>query len=421
MKRPKGRGPETSDRLSFSVLLFSQLVSTAGFTFVIPFMPLYVSQLGVEGYEAAAVWAGLVNGASGLTMALAAPFWGRLADRLGRKAMLVRATLAGSVVLCLMGFVTSPWQLLLLRLLQGTLTGTTPAATALVGSNSPSEKVGTRLGTLQMVVFLAAGIGPAMGGVFADTAGIRNSFFVTSALLALSGAMVLLGVREEDTPREGSPKEVSEGGTSRKEDTSREEDAVPISYRRLVPGMLALFVAQSTIASMAVVLPGFLASLPGTMVHISSRAGWMVGSAALAAALGSVLAGKLASRFGPRPVIGFCLALAGLAALPQAWVGGVTELWVLLVATSLFLGGVIPTANLTIRDGAPRGRRGAAFGAASSALALGFSAGPVGGGLLVATLGFRVAFVVPAVLLLGLSLTLTMLRVAGRFPTEDRE
>jgi hypothetical protein len=95
--RPKGERPAMLGRLSFVLLLVSQLIATMGFTFVMPFTPLYVQELGVEDAGRAAAWAGFVNGATGLTMALAAPLWGRLADRTGRKLMLLRATLAGSV------------------------------------------------------------------------------------------------------------------------------------------------------------------------------------------------------------------------------------------------------------------------------------------------------------------------------------
>ncbi len=111
--------PSAGGRLPFVVLLFSQLAATTGFMFVIPFMPLYVEQLGVEDPGHAAAWAGLLDAAPAVTMALAAPLWGRLGDRVGQKKMLLRATLAGSVMLGLMGLVTGPWQLLLLRLLQG--------------------------------------------------------------------------------------------------------------------------------------------------------------------------------------------------------------------------------------------------------------------------------------------------------------
>ena len=140
------------DRLSFGTLLVSQLLATTAFMFVVPFMPLYVQQLGVEDAGNAAAWAGLINGASGASMAVVAPLWGRISDRLGRKLMLLRATLAAAVVVGSMGFVATPWQLLGLRLLQGTLTGTVPAATALVASTSPSERAGWRLGALQTVI-----------------------------------------------------------------------------------------------------------------------------------------------------------------------------------------------------------------------------------------------------------------------------
>src|SRR5918997_4366430 len=183
-------------RLSFSVLLISQLLATTAFMFVVPFMPLYVQQLGVPDAETAAAWAGFIKGASGATMALVAPLWGRLSDRLGRKLMLLRATLAAVVVVGSMGFVAGPWQLLGLRLLQGTLTGTVPAATALVASTAPEEKAGWRLGALQTVIFVAAGVGPALGGISADATGLRASFFVASALLAVSAVLILFGVRE---------------------------------------------------------------------------------------------------------------------------------------------------------------------------------------------------------------------------------
>jgi DHA1 family multidrug resistance protein-like MFS transporter len=181
---------------SFLVLLASQLLGTTAFMFVVPFMPLYVQALGVEDVGHAAAWAGVINGASGATMALVAPLWGRLSDRMGRKLMLLRATFAAVVVVGSMAFVTGPWQLLVLRLLQGTLTGTVPAATSLVAATAPAEKAGWRLGALQTVIFVAAGVGPALGGISADSAGLRTSFFVASALLAVSATLVLFGVKE---------------------------------------------------------------------------------------------------------------------------------------------------------------------------------------------------------------------------------
>jgi MFS transporter, DHA1 family, multidrug resistance protein len=165
--------------LSFGILLVSQLAATSGFMFVMPFMPLYVQQLGVESAGDAAAWAGLLDTATAATMALAAPLWGRLADRLGPKSMLVRASFAGALVVGLMSLAASPWQLLALRLVQGTLTGTVAAATVLVSATAPQGRAGQRLGTLQMIIFVAAALGPFMGGLFAELVGIRASFGVT--------------------------------------------------------------------------------------------------------------------------------------------------------------------------------------------------------------------------------------------------
>src|SRR4028119_555424 len=127
------RSPEEGTG-SFLVLLASQLLGTTAFMFVVPFMPLYVQALGVEDVGHAAAWAGVINGASGATMALVAPLWGRLSDRMGRKLMLLRATFAAVVVVGSMAFVTGPWQLLVLRLLQGTLPGTRRAPRAVAAA-----------------------------------------------------------------------------------------------------------------------------------------------------------------------------------------------------------------------------------------------------------------------------------------------
>ena len=392
------KGSGVMDRLSFGTLLVSQLLATTAFMFVVPFMPLYVQHLGVHDMGRAAAWAGLINGASGASMAIVAPLWGRLSDRLGRKVMLLRATLAAAVVVGSMGFVSGPWQLLGLRLLQGTLTGTVPAATALVATTSPSERAGWRLGALQTIIFIAAGVGPALGGISADLAGLRTSFFVASALLAVSGTLVLFGVAENRPGRDEVEEAEREEGTG--------PQRAPMPYGLLIPGLLVLFSVHVAITSAGVALPGFIRVLSGSASHVATRAGWIIGTGALVASLGSLLGGRLAGRFGTRRVLIGALALAGLAAIPQALVTSVPELWALRLSMSLFLGCAIPVANLSIKEAAPPERQGSAFGIASSATSTGFAVGPIGGGMLASGLGFWAAFLVPGAALLTLAAAL---------------
>ncbi|MCA3747772.1 MAG: MFS transporter [Rubrobacter sp.] len=358
-------------------------------TFVMPFMPLYVQQLGVEDPGRAAAWAGLLNTATAATMALAAPLWGRLADRFGPKPMLLRATLAGAAVVGVMGLAASPWHLLGLRLLQGTLTGTVAAATLLVAATAPAGKAGQRLGTLQTVIFTAAAAGPFLGGTFADLVGIRASFGVTSGLLAVSGALILLGVDGARAPSgaEEEPREERAGG------------AVP--WLGLVPVLVALFVVQASNTGVAPALPGFIAELMEEPSGVASLAGQILGAGALAAALGSSVGGRLAQRLGARTVIFCSLVLGGLAFLPQAAVQSVAALWALRIAASFFIGAVVPVANLAVRQAVPPERQGRAFGVAASVTSVAFGVGPLGGGLLASAFGFEAAFLVPGVLLLA--------------------
>jgi DHA1 family multidrug resistance protein-like MFS transporter len=374
-------------------LLVSQLAATTGFMFVIPFLPLYVQRLGVEDAGHAAAWAGLLNTATAVTMALAAPLWGKLGDRYGQKKMLLRATLAGSMMLGLMGLVTSPWQLLLLRLLQGSLTGTVAAATVLVSATAPPEKASSRLGALQTFIFFASAAGPFAGGVFADLVGIRASFGVTAALLAASGLMVLFGVREDEP-----------FGSDAGEDSASGDGTLP--GWRLFPGVLALFVVHLSITAVHPVLPGFLETIMEEPVRVASLAGQILGAGALAAALGSLVGGHVATRAGVWATVVGALSVAGLASLPQAAVSSVSELFVLRLVTDFALGMVIPVANLAVRSAVTPERQGAAFGVAASATSAAFGLGPLGGGLLAASFGFGVPFLVPGVLLLAASAAL---------------
>ena len=377
-------------RLSFVVLLVSQLAATMGFTFVLPFMPIYVQDLGVQDAGSAAAWAGVINSSTAVTMALAAPLWGRLGDRVGLKPMLLRATVAGSIVIGLMGLVGSPWQLLALKTLQGCLTGTVAAATVLVSATAPAKRAGARLGTLQMVIFLAAAAGPFFGGAFADLVGIRASFGITAALLAASAGLISIWVKEERYS----------GETENEESVAAEG---PLPYRRLAPSLLALFVVQLTIMSAAPALPGFLSSLMDEPVRVATLAGWVIATGAVAASLGSVVGGKLAARFGARKVIIWTLLLAGISALPQAEVNSVAMLWALRLLTGLFVGTAIPVANLAIRGSVHSGRQGEAFGVAGTATSAGNAVGPLAGGLLASWLGFGAPFLVPGVCLVAVS------------------
>ncbi len=157
----------------------------AAFSLVMPFLPLYVEQLGVTGHSALNMWSGLVFSITFLFSAIASPFWGGLADRKGRKIMLLRSALGMAIIMALMGMAQNVWQFLILRALLGLLGGFIPNANALIATQIPRHKSGWALGTLSTGGVSGALLGPLAGGLLADSYGLRPVFFITASVLFL--------------------------------------------------------------------------------------------------------------------------------------------------------------------------------------------------------------------------------------------
>jgi DHA1 family multidrug resistance protein-like MFS transporter len=192
--------PSVSWQRTLWVIWFAEFTAIIGFSSVLPILPFYVQKLGVTSPDAVKFWTGMIFSAHAVTMAVMAPIWGSLADRYGRKPMVERAMFGGAVVIGLMSLARTAPQLTALRAFQGMLTGTVAAATTLVVSVAPRERVGYALGLLQMAVYTGHSVGPLLGGFIADQLGFRATFWITSGLLLCGGLTVTLLVRENFTP-----------------------------------------------------------------------------------------------------------------------------------------------------------------------------------------------------------------------------
>ena len=156
-------------------------VAFVGFQFFSPFLPLYVWELGVTDPGRIALWSGVLAAVTPAVSGFLAPLFGRLADRFGRKLMLIRSLVGFTVIIAAMGLVTSVEQLFAARVLQGLFAGFTPMAMAVASVSAPREKVPTAIGMVQSAQLLSAAVGPAAGGYVASHFGIRYAFFVTAA------------------------------------------------------------------------------------------------------------------------------------------------------------------------------------------------------------------------------------------------
>src|SRR5713101_7045834 len=187
-------------RTSLYVVCVAQATAMLAFGFILPFLPLYLREIGVTPDSAVVFWSGALVTSTGISLAIFSPIWGALADRHGRKLMVLRSMLVGGLIIALMGLVQNVEQFLVLRILQGVFTGTIAAATALVAGIVPRERLAWSMGLLQTSVYVGISAGPVLGGVIAQAVGIRGTFFVAGAMLAVSGLLVWQFVHEHYMP-----------------------------------------------------------------------------------------------------------------------------------------------------------------------------------------------------------------------------
>jgi len=362
-------------------------VSLVGFTFVNPFLPLYVQQLGVSDVGEAALWSGVLLGVAPLLAALAAPFWGSLADRYGIRLMLLRVLASFVVILLLMGFAQNVFQLLFLRMTLGALGGFNPMSTALMASSVPRDRLGQALGILQSARLISAAVGPAIGGILADIFGLRFSFFIAAGLCVIAFGLMWRYYQEDPTMTNppASPN-----------DQSR------LSFRQLmqipsVAVMLAvLLLIQAIDVSFQPVLPLYVHLLGVPEENVASIAGLITSLAAVAGAISATVIGRL-SRFGPRQVLIGTLIAGAVTCWPLALVNSSLQLLVFRVLLGLVAGGTM-TVALTLGGLAmPREVQGAGFGLLSAATLLGGAFSPLAAGAL-ATFNLRWVFVADALI-----------------------
>jgi DHA1 family multidrug resistance protein-like MFS transporter len=376
---------------------FAELVAIAAFTIVIPILPLYVKELGIEGERQASIWAGAIVSAHGVTMAFFGPVWGAVGDRYGRKIMVERAMVAGSILTVLMGLVRTPQQLVLLRALQGCFTGTVAAATALVATSTPVERAGYALGTLQMAVFVGASAGPLVGGVVADTLGYRAAFFVTGALLFTAAIGVLLFVKEpaRDDPAPNSATAGDEEGPMGRR--ALKQLGLVLSSGPLL-AVMGVRLAMRLAARLTMpTLPLFVETIAPSNTRVATMTGLISGAHAVGGAIGGRQLGELGDRIGYRSILGMCALASVLCYVPQSLVGRSVWLIPLQTAAGVAMGGMLASLSALLASLAPRGREGLVYGVDASIVSTANAVGPMAGSALAAWIGLRTPFLAAAV------------------------
>jgi DHA1 family multidrug resistance protein-like MFS transporter len=363
-----------------------------GFAFVLPFLPLFVRELGVEEPERAALWAGVLIGIAPLIAGLLAPVWGRLADRHGHKAVAVKALVAYVVILALCAVVTRVEQLLVLRIGIGLFGGIGPLGLAMATAQAPREETGRAVGLIQAAQILSAAIGPFGGGLLADAIGFRGAFLVTAALCAL--ALVLVLAFYEDKGR-----------------AERKAAAASPGFSAVVavPGVLALLVVLFLVnfigRSFTPILPLHLASLGLPASRLASATGVLISAYSLAAAASSFYLGRLSRSRSPLGLLLLTLVGGAVTVAPMALVPSYEMILGLAVLLGLVGGGSLTLCYTIGGLMVPESVRTTAFGFFSGAALFGGALSPTVAGL-VAHVSLKGIYWVDAALYVALALAL---------------
>ncbi len=353
-----------------------------GFTLVMPFLPLYVEELGVKGVGRIALWSGILLSAPPLLAALMGPFWGRVGDRYGMKLMVGRVLTTMTLTWALMYFASNVYHVLALRILLGIFSGFSAMSAALVTQSCPRERIGHAIGTLQATQILSTAVGPFVGGVLYALVGIRNTFLVTSGCCVFALGLIMVLYRDV---------EKAPGGEAVFKGKRRAGWRSDWAEMKRLSGYLAvipyLFLVNLVDRSFPTVIPLLVQSMIGPFPsRVATTSGIIVTSHALAAALSAVLLGRLVARVRPGPLIAAILSGAGLVTLLMALCRTPGQFLVLRILAGFLAGGAVTLGYSVAGASIPAARRAYLYGILSSTALLGGAVGPLVSGVL---MGFR--------------------------------
>ena len=347
-----------------------------------PILPLYFHNLGVQTPEAMSLWSGLATGATYIIVCLAAPFWGRVADKKGRKITLIRSSFGMALCNVLIAFQTTPEGVVLIRLIQGLVSGFYSASITLIASEAPIERTGWALGLLASANLAGSLIGPLLGGYIADTIGIRNDFIIVGIIMGLAGVLATIFIHENYVPKP-NPEKLS---------IRKLKEQIP-EFNSIVALCVASFIYAICIMSLQPVISVYIKGIvPSDTENLAFIAGAVFSAMGIAQLMSSSPLGKLVDKIGPRKVLVISLVYVGILNIPQAYVTDVYQLALIRFLQGFGLGGMLPALNTYLSSKTPREFTGQVFSYNQSCLFFGYFLGSVGGASLMAWLGFTTLF-----------------------------
>lgn len=372
------------------VLWFCTFVAGMAFSEIMPFLSLFVSQLGDFTKAQITFYSGLAFAADYAISAISAPLWGIIADKKGRKIMLLRASLGMAVAMVLMGFVTNVWQLVALRALQGVFAGFISNAQALVASQTPRKYSGRALSTLITGAVSGQLFGPVIGGLLAQLFSIRNTFFITAGLLMVAFLLSLFFVQEHFKPV----------AHHREPGDSRNPLAAFQNPRLIIVMLCSTAIVQFGNASIAPIISLYVRELMHYRGPITVVAGIIAALPGISNIFSAPRLGRYGDQHGSGKVLLFGYIFAVIMYFPQGIVTSVVALGILRFAIGISDGALYPEIQTVLTKNTPVHLTSTIFSYNQSFQAIGNMFGALLGGLVAGWFNYNAVFIMTALLLL---------------------
>lgn len=370
---------EISWKENLRVAWFGSFLTGASISLVVPFMPIFVEQLGIEG-DQVAFYAGLAISVSAVSAALVSPIWGILADKYGRKPMMIRAGLAMTITMGGLAFVPNIYWLLFLRLLNGVFTGFVPNATALIASQVPKDKSGAALGTLSTGVVAGTLTGPFVGGFIAEIFGIRNVFLLVGVFLFLAAILTIFFIKEDFQP------------VAKEKAIPTKEVFSAFKYPRLLVNLfLTSFVIQFSAQSIGPILALYVRDL-GQTENLLFVSGLIVSSMGFSSMMSAGILGKLGDKVGNHRLLVVAQIYSVIIYILCAHATSPLQLGLYRFLFGLGTGALIPGVNALLSKLTPKSGISRIFAFNQVFFYLGGVIGPMAGSAVAGYLGYHAVF-----------------------------
>lgn len=378
---------EAEAKRNLFVLWFGVFIAGIGFSAFMPFLPLFIEQLGHFNTSTLNILSSTTFAISFVMTAIISPYWGKLADKYGRKPMLLRAALGMAIVIGLMGAVTNVWELIILRALQGLCGGFISNATALIATQTPKEKAGRALGIIVTGTTSGQLIGPLVGGVIASAFSYRGTFFITGILMLIIFLLTLFAVTETHKPSENTASEDKEKPHSFKD----------LSNKNMLTGM---FITTMVIQIVNTSINPIMALFVRQINHTNWSTTLLVGIIAALPGVSTIIAaprfGKLGDKIGPQYVLMSGFILAFLVQVPTAFVSSIFLLMFLRLMIGISDATMLPQINSLLTKSTPREMTSLIFAYNQSFMSIGGVVGPLVGAVVANLWGYRAIFLTGA-------------------------